>query len=97
MRISTIAISYEEKSPAVVREIMALKAALEPMLMRQVMAVIMAQRAMARRGRAEPDALEFIYFSYVSNDGTCKQGGAVFVHEIGNQRMEFLCPSLVPR
>lgn len=78
MRISTIAISYEEKRPAVVREIMALKAALEPMLMRQVMAVIMAQRAMARRGRAEPDALEFIYFSYVSNDVLFKARGRCF-------------------
>lgn len=58
-----MAISYEENSPAVVREIMALKAALEPMLMRQVMAVIMAQKAMARRGRAEPEVLVLICFS----------------------------------
>lgn len=48
-----MAISYDENSPAVVSEMMALKAAVEPTFITQIHAVMKAQRATARMGRAE--------------------------------------------
>ena len=52
--IRTTAISYEAKRPAVVNEIIALNAALDGMLMIQIMPVMTAQRITARMGRAVP-------------------------------------------
>jgi hypothetical protein len=51
----TIAISYDAKRPAVVSEIMALNAAVDPTLMTQIKPVIMAQRRTAGIGRPEPE------------------------------------------
>lgn len=50
----TIAISYDAKRPAVVSEIMALNAAVDPTLMTQIKPVISVQRRTARIGRPEP-------------------------------------------
>ena len=50
--ISTIAVRYEMKRPAMVSETMALKATVEPMLMRPMIAETTAQKPMDRRGSA---------------------------------------------
>ena len=51
--IRRIAIRYEIKSPPIVMETMALKAALDPMLIRPISAVMVAQKKTERSGRAE--------------------------------------------
>lgn len=50
--ISTIAVRYEVKKPAMVSEMMALKATVEPILMRPMIAETTAQKVMDRRGSA---------------------------------------------
>ncbi len=52
MASKTMGIMYEVKRPAMVSDTMALKATVEAMLIRQIIAVNVAQKRMAFRGRA---------------------------------------------
>lgn len=69
-----MAISYEPNKPAVVSEMMALNAAVEPTLMMQIKPVMSAQRPTARRGRADRELTYRWVIKLVTDQGVGKGG-----------------------
>jgi hypothetical protein len=64
-----MAISYDAKRPAVVSEIIALNAAVDPTLMTQIKPVISVHRRTARKGRPEAGlTYRIIQISYCNTE-----------------------------